>query len=374
MIRLTISIILFSVAVASQSQIILFPGDANKDGIANQFDLLPIGVAYGQEGIPRPGATLDWQPQFHPVSWPQNLPVSGINLAFQDSDGNGFVDSLDIDAIALHFDSTQNASQPPPMPYLLPDTCFSCPKPDLLITFDRDTALVNDTFFATLRLRYPPNVLPQFGALAIAFDLTYDPENIQDSLLRVFPDTMPGDLLFVAATSTLARTWRAVPDGAIGFGASGKGANAFFTPRQLGVVKIVVEDMVIRNLTTEAPFWFDASNLLIINENEQVVCPGNVETDTILLFDPASGAEETAVRALSVSVFPNPAGSVLHLRSPGAPMRRAEVFNPSGVLVLEKKMPPAGEAHIVLGGLPPGFYFVKISAESGQAVRKFWVK
>ncbi|MBK9013208.1 MAG: hypothetical protein IPM82_03480 [Saprospiraceae bacterium] len=118
---------LCSLHLAAQP-IILFPGDANNDGVANQYDLLPIGVAYGQEGFPRPGATLDWLPQFLPQQWLQALPVSGVNLGFCDSDGNGLIDSFDIDAIALNFDSTQTGAQPPPMPYLLPDTCFSCPK------------------------------------------------------------------------------------------------------------------------------------------------------------------------------------------------------------------------------------------------------
>ena len=106
MIRFTFLLLLIFACAIAHSQVIMFPGDANNDGVANQYDILPVGVAYGMEGFPRPGASPIWQPQFQPFAWPQNLPVSGVNLAFVDSDGNGLIDSLDIDAIAFNFAST----------------------------------------------------------------------------------------------------------------------------------------------------------------------------------------------------------------------------------------------------------------------------
>ncbi len=371
MIRLTCFSILFLACGALQSQITMFPGDANNDGVANHFDLLPVSVAYGSEGIPRPGASPIWQPQFLPLSWPQNLPVSGINLGFVDSDGNGLIDSLDMDAIALNFDSVQTASQPPPQPYLLPDTCFSCPKPDLLITFDKDTAMVKDTFYALLTLRYPPNVPPFQGSLGIAFDLTYDPENVKDDLIQVFPDTIPGDLLFVTATSNLAKSWR-VSDGMIGFGAAGKGQNALFAPRLLGTVQIVVEDMVIRSVSV--PFWLDASNILIINELEQIVCPGVIEVDTLVLFDPVDYATETDQWVGEVDISPNPATNTLSVLSHHAQVLQLEVFSLAGLSVLQVKNAPAFSATLDISALPPGLFFLKIKTSAGPVVRKFHVK
>src|SRR6185295_12937804 len=38
----------------------VWPGDANYDGVANNLDLLPIGVAYGSTGTVRPGASNNW--------------------------------------------------------------------------------------------------------------------------------------------------------------------------------------------------------------------------------------------------------------------------------------------------------------------------
>lgn len=349
----------------------MLPGDANNDGAANQFDLLPIGVAFGMEGFPRPGATPFWQPQFF-EPWAQNLPVSNLNLGFVDSNGNGIIDSLDLDAIAFNFDSTQNTSQPPPQPYLLPDTCFTCAKPDLLITFDRDTAFVTDTFFALITLRFPPNVPPTAGALGIAFDLSFDPEYMQDSLVRVFPDTVPGDLMFVTATSTLARAWRSAPPaGSIGFGASGKGSNAFFTTRPLGVVSIVVDDMIIRTSDTSAPFWINASNMLIINQLEQVVCFGQVLADTILLFDPVDPAKETTGQLPAISLQPNPAGDWLEVVSPLAGLRALQLHDTQGKLVFFEKCDGSHSHRFSTAQLPGGIYYLKLETEEGCAVQRF---
>ena len=348
--------------------IILFPGDANNDGVANQYDLLPIGVAYGQEGFPRPGATLDWLPQFLPQQWLQALPVSGVNLGFCDSDGNGLIDSFDIDAIAFNFDSTQIGSQPPPMPYLLPDTCFSCPKPILRIVFDRDTAMVSDTFYAELSLFYPPNVPPFQGALGIAFNLNYDPDNVKDSLTMVFPDTLPGDLMFATATNTLAKSWRAVPSGSIGFGAAGRGMNALFFPRPLGVVQIIVDDMILRS--TAVDFWMDASDFLIVNELEQVVCPGQVLVDTIVLLDPVDVVGPGIPLQEEIVLSPNPATDWLTVESSNLHLEKIECLTLDGHLLPTGWSGYANRAYLDLRPLPGGVLLVKIQTTNGVVVKK----
>ena len=369
----SILLIILAIPFLTYAQpIIMFPGDANNDGVANQYDILPIGIAYGQEGFPRPGATLDWIPQFHPNQWPDNLPVSGINYGFSDSDGNGLIDSLDIDAIALNFDSMQAASQPPPFPYLPHDTCFSCPKPDLLITFDKDTAMVNDTIFATLTLRYPASIPPEIGALGIAFELNYDPENVKDSLTKVFPDTMPGDLMFITATTTLARSWRTVNPGNIRFGAAGKGMNALFSTRIIGTVEFIVDDMIVRS--TAVDFWMDAANILILNENEQVVCFGGVDVDTITLFDPIDAVGERPDWHNDINIFPNPASDRLTVESPNAIMEKVELFSINGTSQLVNWTGFSNKTTLDVNSFPTGIYLLNIQTEKGVLTKKIKVE
>ena len=367
MYRTILTIILVIPLTTFAQPIVMFPGDANNDGISNQYDILPIGIAYGQEGFPRPGATFDWIPQLLPNQWPENLPISNVNLGFCDSDGNGFIDSIDIDAIAFNFDSIQAASDPPPLPYIIQDTCFSCPKPDLLITFDRDTAMVTDTFYAFLDLRYPAGLPPEVGSLGIAFELNYDPENVKDSLTKVFPDTMSEDLMFITATSTLAKAWRVDP-GNIRFGAAGKGMNTLFFTRPLGIVELVVDDMIFRS--TEVDFWMDASGILVLNENEQVVCFGEVAVDTITLFDPLDAVGERPAWHDEVHVFPNPAWGWLTVDSPNAVLEKVELFSVTGKNQSIQWTGFSNNISMELNDLPNGIYFLKIKTQKGVLSKK----
>ena len=133
----------------SSAQFLMFPGDTNNDGIANYYDILPIGIAYNALGEPRPIPNIDWLPQdFFP--WGQNLPFSGVEYAFIDCNGNGIIDSVDVEAIAHNYEMRQGEANPPPMPYELPDTLFTTDIPGLNISFSMDTAFVTDTFFAQI--------------------------------------------------------------------------------------------------------------------------------------------------------------------------------------------------------------------------------
>lgn len=71
----------------------VWPGDANGDAIANNFDLLTIGRSYQATGGLRPRAHLNWIAQPAP-SWTHTF-ANGVNYVHSDVDGNGLVDAQD---------------------------------------------------------------------------------------------------------------------------------------------------------------------------------------------------------------------------------------------------------------------------------------
>ena len=76
------------------------PGDTNKDGKANAYDVLPVGVGHYASGSPRPDATTAWMPQFAP-NWLES--VSGhVNYKHLDCNGNGVVNEYDADVILVN--------------------------------------------------------------------------------------------------------------------------------------------------------------------------------------------------------------------------------------------------------------------------------
>ncbi len=357
----------------SAQPLVLYPGDTNNDGVANQFDLLPIGIAYGTEGFPRQNAGLNWQPQLLFPPWVAALPVSGVNLGFADCDGNGLVDTFDLSAIVLNYDKTQNNANPPPMPYppKLTDTCFSCPKPDIVITYSTDTLFTSDsgfdTLYAMVLIRYPPGVPSQNGALGIAFDLeyNYNPEKIKDSLTVVYPDTLPDSRMYVIATSTKAQLWRLPSPGRMGFAAAGRGINVFFISDTLFTIRYIITDMIIRG---EEKFSLNISNILIVNKLEQIVCPGAVKQLPVVITSPAT---EPFPNRPVVSLSPNPVGEMLSIESAESPLEKIDIRGLEGRLLLSVNAEGKDRFQLPVGALPPGVWLAHIRTRDGMVVKKF---
>ncbi len=81
---------------------IVYPGDFNRDGVVSVHDVLYWGVVYGETGAMRPDATLEWIPQAS-EDWAGI--INDVNYNNQDANGDGIVDTLDLDAIYENYDS-----------------------------------------------------------------------------------------------------------------------------------------------------------------------------------------------------------------------------------------------------------------------------
>ncbi|MGB1243067.1 MAG: hypothetical protein ACPG49_11130, partial [Chitinophagales bacterium] len=82
----------------------VWPGDTNSDGIANNFDLLPIGTAYGSMGNPRINPTLAWIGQAAD-DWTDTL-VGGVNYKHIDCNGDGEILLDDLEGIIQNYGKT----------------------------------------------------------------------------------------------------------------------------------------------------------------------------------------------------------------------------------------------------------------------------
>lgn len=83
---------------------LVLPGNFDNDAIAEGKDLLYWGAAYGYTGPPRLDATTDWTPQYNAEDWDDS--VDGINSKHQDANGDGIVDTLDLEALEINYDET----------------------------------------------------------------------------------------------------------------------------------------------------------------------------------------------------------------------------------------------------------------------------
>lgn len=350
-------------------QVVMYPGDTNNDGVCNQYDLLPIGIAYGEIGPLRPDASLEWMGQFGPA-WHKCLPVSQIDLAFVDCDGHDTINALDIEAIPLNYDKVQlpsNPAFPPPMPYppLLTVKCDPCAQPVIEVTFDRDTVNVTDVFFAYVRLVYDTPVPPSLGALGIAFNVDYYYTNeVVDELTEVIPDDNPDSRMHIIATHTeVVSSDLLPPAGRIGFAAAGRGANVFFDSDTLFTIRFIIEDMIVR--AGEDTFSLRISDVLFLNEREELV-GYSIATDSVIVK-----AGEPARNGPRVFLSPNPARETLGIESPESPLERIEIYSPGGLRAVSADPEGQNRFDLPLAALPPGLWIAVVQTRKGVAVKKF---
>jgi hypothetical protein len=82
----------------------VWPGDANYDLLVDNYDLLYIGIANGDTGFVRPGASIAFVPQSC-QDWSYQF-SNGINVKRADSDGNGIIEPADTTAVSQNYGLT----------------------------------------------------------------------------------------------------------------------------------------------------------------------------------------------------------------------------------------------------------------------------
>ena len=117
----------------------VWPGDANNDGVANNFDILAIGLGFGNSGTMRFNATNDWYPQ-PSADWAQDISTFTtndegltfdsitVNSKYADCNGNGVVEGTDVEVINQNYGLThaknsekQAAADAPAITFALPE-------------------------------------------------------------------------------------------------------------------------------------------------------------------------------------------------------------------------------------------------------------
>lgn len=349
-------IIMALLANAMQGQV-MYPGDTNNDGVANYLDLLPIGIAFGIEGEPRPGASEGWFAQpFFP--WDYNLPTTPwVNGGYINANGDAIIDTLDLDAIIANYDLLQDTAMPMPWLHNLP--CFTCPQPEFLITYDKDSVKVNEPFQAFISVRYPGPVPVEQGALGVAMELSYDPELVVEEAVEITPNTDEAALMFVTATSIDAFGYRLPAPGRMQISAAGRGQNAFFKDSTLvATVSFIVIDDIQRD-TVFRSFKLNVESLLFLNVFEELLNPILLNPDSVVLYQPLDPVSEAPVQEM-LEAFPNPAGKWLRVRADRVTdLPYLRLWNVRGVMVREIEPATGREWTIPLEGIPNGVYWLE---------------
>ncbi|HRG87659.1 MAG TPA: T9SS type A sorting domain-containing protein, partial [Chitinophagales bacterium] len=148
----------------------VWPGDADDNGIADNNDLLPIGLAYGSTGPFRPDNNISWHAK-DCENWIDTL-AAGSNYKHIDCDGNGVINANDTFAIIQNYGLTHSKNEE--------QREWRSGLPALLVDLMPDTTRAGDTMYANLYLG--DTSINATNVYGLAFTLNYD-VNVVDTAL-----------------------------------------------------------------------------------------------------------------------------------------------------------------------------------------------
>lgn len=331
----------------------VWPGDANYDLIADNNDILNIGLAYGYTGPVRANASLAWVSQ-PATDWSFQF-ANGANLKHADTDGNGVVNDDDTLAVSLNYGLTH--------PFrLMPELPLSSPAPLLYVVANPDTANLSDTVYVDVFLG--ESSLPVDSIYGIAFTLNFDTAFVTDNFLSVdysqcWMGTPQSDLItfhkdFFSTGAIDFAIVRNDQQNTTGFG-------------KLAQIGVVVVDNVGAKVTM--PVWVDQVYAITASEYQIAIA---TQPDSVVIDTTGSvGFNEISFDA-DIKLFPNPARDQIKISVGNHIMSDVELFDASGRLLSNYEVRKS-EFAVPVNNLQSGFYFLRINTTKGSAYRKFEV-
>ncbi|MFK7920833.1 MAG: right-handed parallel beta-helix repeat-containing protein [Bacteroidia bacterium] len=331
----------------------VYPGDANFDQIANVWDVLAIGVKYGQTGPVRPGANLNWSAQ-NALEWGDSL-ASGLDIKHVDCDGNGIIDAADTLAIVQNYSLTHNAlkttaSGDVPLYMLMPTTQNPGDTLTIPIMLGKFDTLANDMYGMAFSMNYDSSLVEP-NSVKMHFDMSWLGSDNVD-MLSLYHDEFTEGKFEVGMVRT------------DGVEVSGYG--------QIATVIVVLDDDIAKR---EIPFelnWeltslmhYDESPLLVNAQNGQ----STIDTDTTSTDTTVNTTSIENVWGERLMLYPNPAQDLLHLQmEANHPRFSVSLVDLVGRTQLQSSLPPSqNQLSLNIAHLPAGVYLLQLKSVS-QAV------
>jgi PKD repeat protein len=342
----------------------VFPGDANKDGVANFYDLLDLGVGNGLAGPQRPNSTIDWVGQLAP-DWPQET-VEGVNYKHLDCDGNGIIDNDDALAITTNYTFMD-----------APNPTAEASAPLIYIEFDQDTIYINpdtlsENIKVTAHLKIGNQVLPAENVYGLALYLGYSSDLVyEDSISVAYDDNSffgPSDEVYWLPNNQYAEEQ-------MDLGITRIDGNSVDGFGKIGEVVYIINSDIIDGRIDDG----DAHFIVSVNGVKMIDSTGNEldinleNTPSTLVFAKVETETTNTTNlglAQKIDLFPNPATEKVVIRITDLEGESLEVFNNFGQTLLERNI---NDSQIELNtkGWNVGIYFVKIKTAEGVVSKRF---
>lgn len=344
----TVSVVVTPCSIDSSD---VWAGDADNNGIADNNDLLAIGIGYGISGATRPNATLAWQAEAC-NSWGSVL-LDGTNLKHADCDGNGIINAYDTLAVIQNFGLTHNKNED--------ERAERSGTPTLNIVFDKNAYSNGDTLVASIQLG--DALMPVSDLYGLAFTYNFDPSVIDVSTISFnYSNSWIGnntDKISIVKGFNDAGILKTAVTRVDHTNRSGYGEIAQFR----AVITVDNNDEVY----TTTNF---ITNSKAIDKNEQEIALSE-GTDSARVGYKISGINE-AHNSINWSLYPNPTNNFITIKS-AENIEGIEIYNVLGEKIY-RETPQRKQTKVIdVSNLPNGVYIAQIKASKGGGEKRFIV-
>jgi len=349
---LVISLCLSTVVTAQDcSNFCVWPGDANNNGIANQFDVLQLGVASNSSGFPRVNPDTDWAAE-EAEDWTDSFVTNNANFKHADSNGDGFVDMFDIFPIGNNFEETNALFTGDPEGNNILGT-------DLTASLNQTMYSDGETVTITISLGTAEE--PVTNLVGLAFSLEIDTEYVQQVIEPVtwnFGFIGPDEDLF------LFDKWEPGVSDAIHFAfARNNGVPINGFGDILTIQLVIIDDLSLR-YSEPQPYEVGIKNVLGIDSLETDLLITSSGDDASLLV--TTSTEE--LKEQEITIHPNPFKDMIWIENRNNfQLDVIEIYDVYGKL-MHWEMNPTQE--IDLSHIPSGIYYLSIDTDKGKYFKK----
>ncbi|HFC00142.1 MAG TPA: T9SS type A sorting domain-containing protein, partial [Phaeodactylibacter sp.] len=344
----------------------VFPGDANKDGSANFYDLLELGIGNGITGPERPYATTEWTGQLAP-DWAEST-LDGINFKHLDCDGNGVIDENDAVAIT---DNYQVMDAPNPT--------TEASAPLIYIEFDQDTIFVDDNLLAsdieiTAHLKVGNQNFPAQNIYGLAMYLSYPSDLVYEDSVSFEYDT---NSFFGSSNEVFWMPNNQYDEEQIDIGVTRKDATASSGFGEIGKTVFIIDADILDGRAENGDVHFPVSvngvKMIDADGNELPINLTNTPATLVFTKAPETTGANNPQLAQEIQVFPNPASEKINIDLGNLNGIQLQVFNNFGQILLKKNI-PTSNTELNVKDWNTGVYFVKIKTEEGVVSKRLVLK
>lgn len=327
---------------------LVFPGDANHDGLANHLDLFPIGLRYSFNTTPRFSQNNLWIGQ---QAFNTGVFAQGADVKHADSNGDGQVNSLDIDAILLNYNSVHNSDKTDE------EMDASCPYP-LGFTFTQ-TAYEEGNTQINIKLG---DILDSVeNVYAVAFSLYYDNQ-------FVVPNTMHtiglNSWFGNDGNNSIHTFYDDFLNGRMDVSLTGVDLLNRSGGGDIITAAWTMEDLVVPIAQNFTNMNIRIDDVTIINLAEEELASCGMDS-TLKVYKKTVGINNIANE--KIQIYPNPASSQLHIQTESL-KAQVVIIDHLGKTILQTACNQ--KLTLAINDWTTGIYLVKIVTEQGMFVQK----